>query len=144
MPTGVLLACGLAATLGGAQNPRDQHNPGLETFTRRVVTPGLENPWEVTWGPDGYLWITERTAFRVTRVNPADGSRHVGLTLAGVYTKDVQDGLLGMALHPDLLRGRGRDFVYLAYTYDADPGSGLTLRMRVRRYTYDAKRAKRS
>jgi hypothetical protein len=28
MLTGVLLAAGLAATLAGAQNPRDRHNPG--------------------------------------------------------------------------------------------------------------------
>ena len=45
---------------------------------------------------------------------------------------------MGLALHPDLLQSRGRDFVYLAYTYDADPGAGVTRRMRVRRYTYDA------
>jgi PQQ-dependent dehydrogenase (s-GDH family) len=45
---------------------------------------------------------------------------------------------MGMALHPDLLKSRGRDWVYLAYTYDADAGAGLTMRMRVRRYTYDA------
>ena len=45
---------------------------------------------------------------------------------------------MGMALHPDLLRSRGRDYVYLAYTYDADPGAGTTRRMRVRRYTYAA------
>ena len=30
---------------------------------------------------------------------------------------------MGLALHPDLLRSRGRDYVYLAYTYDADPGA---------------------
>ena len=45
---------------------------------------------------------------------------------------------MGLALHPDLLQGRGRDFVYLAYTYDADPGARIARRLRVRRYTYDA------
>ena len=131
----VALACGVVLR---AQNPRDQHNVGLETFASRVVISGLGNPWEVTWGPDGYLWITERTAFRVTRVNPADGSRHVALVLDDVYQSVDQDGLLGMALHPDLLRGQGRDYVYLAYTTDADPGAGVTRRLRIRRYAYDA------
>ena len=28
-----------------------------------------------------------------------------------------QDGLLGMALHPELLQGTGNDYVYAAYTY---------------------------
>ena len=50
-----------------------------------MVASGLGNPWEVTWGPDGQLWITERTAFRVTRVNPADGTKKVALTLDDVY-----------------------------------------------------------
>lgn len=121
-----------------AQNPRDLGTPGPEPFTARTVASGLADPWEVTWGPDGRLWITERTGLRVTRVNPADGARRVALTLDGVFQAVVQDGLMGMALHPDLLRGRGRDFVYLAYTYDADPGAGLTRRMRVRRYTFDS------
>jgi PQQ-dependent dehydrogenase (s-GDH family) len=130
----------LAATAGlsSRQNPRTLGTPGAETFTSRVVASDLANPWEVTWGLDGHLWITERTAFRVTRVNPVDGSRRVALTLDDAYQSVVQDGLLGLALHPDLLTRRGRDYVYLAYTYDADPGDGVTRRLRVRRYTYDA------
>jgi len=130
----------LAATvvLSSRQNPRDLGTAGGETFTRRVVASDLANPWEVTWGPDGHLWITERTALRVTRVNPADGSRRVALTLDDAYQSVVQDGLLGLALHPDLLLSRGRDYVYLAYTYDADPGEPVTRRLRVRRFSYDA------
>jgi len=135
------LSCGLvvlAGVLAGAQNPRDRHNTGHEAFAMRVLAAGLGNPWEVTWGPDGFLWVTERTAFKVTRIDPMDGTRHVALTLSGVYQSVDQDGLLGMALHPDLLRGRGTDFVYLAYVYDADPGPTVTRRLRVRRWTYDA------
>lgn len=135
------VCCGLVALAGviaAAQNPRDRHNTGPEHFSKRVVASGLGNPWEVTWGPDGFLWVTERTAFRVTRIDPADGKAHVALTIDDAFTAVDQDGLLGMALHPDLLRGRGRDFVYLAYVYDADPGPALSRRMRVRRWTYDA------
>ena len=136
----LLLVVAATAAVSTRQNPRTLGTTGAETFASRVVASNLANPWEVTWGPDGQLWITERTAFRVTRVNPADGARKVALTLADadVYQTSVQDGLMGLALHPDLLRSRGRDFVYLAYTYDADPGAGVTRRMRVRRYTYDA------
>ena len=133
-----LLVVTATAGLSSRQNPRTLGTPGAERFTTRVVASGLANPWEVTWGPDGFLWITERTGFRVTRVNPADGSRRVALTLDDVYQSVVQDGLLGLALHPDLLRSRGRDYVYLAYTYDADSVPGVTRRLRVRRYTYDA------
>lgn len=136
----VVLLGVVAATAGlsSRQNPRTQGTAGAETFTRRVVAADLANPWDVTWGPDGHLWITERTAFRVTRVNPADGSRRVALTLTDAYQSVVQDGLLGLALHPDLLANRGRDDVYLAYVYDGDPGAEVSRRMRVSRYVFDA------
>lgn len=133
-----LLVAAATAVVSTRQNPRGTTAPGKETFTSRVVATNLGNPWEVTWGPDGQLWITERTAYRVTRVNPDDGSRKVAITLTDVYQTSVQDGLMGMALHPDLLKSRGRDWVYLVSTYDADAGSGVTRRLRVRRYTYDA------
>ena len=76
------------AAPGARQNPRTLGTPGRETFTQRVVTADLANPWEVTWGPDGHLWITERTALRVTRVNPADGTRRVALTLRSNIAAD--------------------------------------------------------
>jgi PQQ-dependent dehydrogenase (s-GDH family) len=64
----------------------------------------------------------------------------VALTLDDVYQSVVQDGLMGLALHPDLLKGKGLDFVYVAYTYDADSGPAVNARIRIRRYTYDAGR----
>src|SRR3954470_20369915 len=120
-----------------AQNPRVITTYGPEPFVSRVVTTDLAAPWEVAWGPDGFLWITERVGKRITRVNPADGSKTVAVTIDEVYQTLAQDGLLGMALHPDLLNGKGTDYVYVAYTYDGDPGSGVTLRMKIRRYTYE-------
>jgi len=120
-----------------AQNPRVITNFGPESFVSRVVTTDLAGPWEVMWGPDGFLWITERVGKRITRVNPADGSKKVAVTIDEVYQTLAQDGLLGMALHPDLLKGKDSDYVYVAYTYDADPGSGVKLRMKIRRYTYE-------
>jgi PQQ-dependent dehydrogenase (s-GDH family) len=121
------------------QNPRVVTTYGPESFVSRVVTTDLAGPWEVTWGPDGFLWITERVGKRITRVNPADGSKTVAVTIDDVYQTLAQDGLLGMALHPDLLKGKGTDYVYVAYTYDGDPGSGVNLRMKIRRYTYEPK-----
>ena len=87
-----------------AHNPRVVTAMGPESFVSRVVTTDLAGPWEITWGPDGFLWITERVGKRITRVNPADGSRTVAITIEEVYQSLAQDGLLGMALHPDLLK----------------------------------------
>ena len=66
----------------------------------RVVTQGLDAPWEITWGPDSRLWVTERRGRRVLRVNPADGTTAVALVLPEAHQSVTQDGLLGLALSP--------------------------------------------
>ena len=91
---------------------------GTVPFTQSEVIAGLEAPWELTWGPDAMLWVTERTAGRITRVNPADGSKQTAIVLAEVVAIGGQDGLLGLALDPELLQGTGHDFVYTAFTYN--------------------------
>lgn len=109
---------------------------GADAFTMRVVAEGLAAPWEISWGPDDFLWITERAGKRVVRVDPESGARTTALQLDDVHRTSGQDGLLGMALHPLLLAGRGSDFVYLVYTYDADPGPATARRTKLVRYTY--------
>jgi PQQ-dependent dehydrogenase (s-GDH family) len=105
-----------------------------ERFAFRVLVRGLSDPFEITWGPDGYLWVTERTAKRVTRVSPADGSKVSTATIA-----EALDDVFGMALHPELLTHTGHDYVYLAYTYNAEQApEALDRRIKIARYTYDA------
>jgi PQQ-dependent dehydrogenase (s-GDH family) len=119
--------------------PAQDAVPGTERFTSRAVASGFENPWQMRWGPDGRLWVTERTARRIVRVNAADGSRSIALTIPDIVQHHSQDGLLGLALHPDLLKNRGADFVYVALTHDVDPGEAEVRRLMIRRYTYDAR-----
>jgi PQQ-dependent dehydrogenase (s-GDH family) len=125
--TSIVAACCLT---GSAQAP----------FTFRVVATGLGSPWEVTRGPDGQLWVSERTARRVVRIDPATGAITPAVTIAESYDPGMawHEGLLGLALHPDLLKGAGSDYVYVAYTYDADPGPEMARRLKIRRFTYDA------
>jgi PQQ-dependent dehydrogenase (s-GDH family) len=124
-----------AAVLVGTaiQDPTLVTNPP-EHFSMRVVASGLEGPWELTWGPDGQLWATERKGRRVIRINPADGTRSTLLTVHEVHQSVQQDGLLGMAPHPDFLRGS--DDVFLAFTYDDAPGPTLARRLAIRKYHY--------
>jgi PQQ-dependent dehydrogenase (s-GDH family) len=121
----------LAVASGGwlvAQNGPETALRGTKQFSKRVVVSGLGGPWEVTWGPDGKLWITERTAKRVTRIDPATGERSVAATISEVSVPGGQDGLLGMALHPELLKGTGNDYVYVFYTYvDEAQGADPTI-----------------
>ena len=100
-----------------AQDSPDDVIRGTKRFSQRVLISGLENPWEVTWGPDSMLWVTERTGKRISRIDPASGEQKIAVTIDEVSAPGGQDGLLGMALHPDLLKGTGSDYVYAAYTY---------------------------
>ena len=116
-------------------NPRAVWSNPPEQFTLRAVATGFADPSEVTYGPDGRLWITERTGKRVVRVDPADGRLTVAVTIDEVWQVLAQEGLQGLALHPQLLRGT--DHVFVMYTYDADPSAGEQRRAKIRRYVYD-------
>src|SRR6185436_12419489 len=106
-------------------------------FAKRVVTTGLADPFQLVWGPDDYLWVTERTTGRVTRVLPSDGSATPAITI-GDLLPDGPGGLLGMALDTGLLKGTGNDHVYVAYTYDADADPAkVSGRTKIVRFTYD-------
>ncbi len=97
-------------------------------FRKKIITSGLAGPWEITWGPDSKLWVTERTGKRVTRIDPATGQAKVAITIDEVSVPGGQDGLLGMALHPELGKGTGNDFVYVVYTYvDKEKGPDPTI-----------------
>lgn len=136
--TAVGRALGLTLLFGHACAPAETppETSSEPAFTSRVVAAGLESPWEITWGPDDHLWVTERVGKRILRVDPADGAISVAVEVEGVYQDVSQDGLLGLALHPELLTGTTNDYVYVAYTYDADPGGASFPRAAIRRYTY--------
>src|SRR3954451_8554307 len=113
---GSVLVCVAFFGALSAQDSPDSVMRGTKQFQKKVLVSGLEWPWEITWGPDNMLWVTERTGKCVTRINPGTGERSVGVTIGEVSAPGGQDGLLGMALHPELLKGTGNDYVYVAYT----------------------------
>ncbi|HEV7718811.1 MAG TPA: glucose/sorbosone family PQQ-dependent dehydrogenase [Arsenicitalea sp.] len=132
-----------------AQDTPDAVVAGTVPFEMKVLATGLEGPWELTWGPDNNLWVTERTAGRIDRINPVDGSKTTLIDIDEVSAPGGQDGLLGLALHPDLLKSTGNDYVYTAYTYVdevrgadpvvTDPASPYRfLYTKIVRFTYDA------
>jgi glucose/arabinose dehydrogenase len=113
---------GLLSLLALAVDPAQGSVPGTEQFSMRVVASGLANPWEMIWGPDERIWITERTGRRVLRVNPADGVITPALTVPDVMQTHYQDGLLGMALLP-----AGDDHVSGRLAFGKDQKLYLTL-----------------
>lgn len=108
-----------AVLLGGAwaQLGPESVRPPEKIFRKRVIASGLAGPWELAWGPDNMLWVTERTGKRILRIDPESGAQRVAAKIEEVSAPGGQDGLLGLTFHPGLLKGSGNDFVYVAYTY---------------------------
>ncbi len=81
----------------------------------RDVATGLDIPWEVLYGPDGHLWVTERKG-RVLRINPETGNTNVILDLEAENQigGGGEPGMLGMVLHPDF---ENTPLVYIAYCH---------------------------
>ncbi len=80
----------------------------------RTIASNLDTPWEILWGPDNYIWFTER-AGKISRVNPGTGE--VSLVIQIEDVREVgEGGLLGMALDPDFLSNY---FFYVGYNYYA-------------------------
>lgn len=102
-----LLACD-SENVGNPQTP-----PNAELAVEEVLT-GLDTVWELSWGPDAFIWVTERGG-RISRVNPQNGER----TTAGQV--DVlemgEGGLMGLTFHPDFAT---QPWVYVAHTYRSD------------------------
>lgn len=92
-----------------------------------TIATGLDTPWEILWGPDDYLWITERFG-RISRIHPETGQRTTVHQIADVYEQS-ESGLLGMALHPDF---DNSPYVFIAYTYL----SNSNIKLRIIRFTY--------
>ncbi len=121
--------------------------PGEVFAAKRVVNATnaagrFRQPFAMVMGPDDSLWVTERRGY-VTKINPVTGGKKQVLDISnlvrftttgsGASLGIKQDGMFGIALHPDLLKGTGNNYVYLAYCYDS---SGFR-RTRIVRYTYN-------
>lgn len=64
-------------------------------FKSSVLTTDLAYPWDMVWGPDNYIWVTERQGKRITRIDPATGKKQVAATLDAVHIGPQHEGLLG-------------------------------------------------
>src|SRR5215212_8570266 len=111
-------ACGRSSKTGTS---------GESELRTEVVATGFDTIWELAWGPDGAIWVTERPG-RISRVDATTG---VVTKVADVaVTEDGEGGLMGLAFHPDFA---AEPWVYVAHTYDA----GGSTRNRVVRMRFD-------
>lgn len=107
----------------------DEEDPDWPTDSIRVVVnAGISRPWEILWGPDNHIWMTERTG-KISRVDPKTGEIKPLLTIPDVVANG-EGGLLGMVLNPEFVVSPD---VYVVYNYDTEGGD---YREKVVRYKY--------
>jgi aldose sugar dehydrogenase len=109
-----------------------QHLSAQTSFTKRTVASGFNSAWEVVYGPNDSLWVTENKAYTISRVSVTTGQKTALIDLratdpsinftSGIGTQP-QGGLMGLAIHPNLFSTdeavrNTAPWVYAAYVYN--------------------------
>ncbi len=102
---------------------------GNTTLTQTNLVTGIQIPWEILWGADDHIWITERRG-RVLRVDPNNGNTETILNIQSQVESGGEPGMLGMVLHPDF---ETTPTVYLAYTY----AEGFNVKIRIASFDWN-------
>lgn len=125
-----LLLAGLTPAWAAKSMPVKEQN-----FTATVIIEGLENPWNLRVGPDGWLWVSERTGKRITRVNPETGAKKVAAAIDDAYVGQGDYGVLGFTWAPGFLEAGDANYLYVIYSYLDNTNSNYK---KIVRYEYDA------
>ena len=96
-----------------------------EVFKVDTLADHLAFPWEVTYGPDDSLWVTEAKSYKVIKIHPGNKGKREIIDLSddknfpncsgGGCPIWPQGGMMGLAIHPDF--NAGKRYVYVAYVY---------------------------
>ena len=120
----------------------------------------LNNPWEITYGSDGYLWVTEGKGYTIRRIHPTTGVSTTMVDLSNtatgwltpaehttfnrVFTSTQspwpQGGMMGLAVHPQFKDSANKKFVYVGYVHSANGGSsgpGYLFTTKIVRFEFD-------
>ena len=128
------LVAGAASLTASAQAPALTTFPvGTTTVTASALAGNLNTVWELMWGPDNFIWMTERNG-RISRVNPTTGAVQLLLAVPDV-TETGESGLLGLVVmdpFPLSVPPVATYWVFVVYNY-TDAGG---LKEKVVRYTY--------
>ena len=141
-----------------------------EVFKQTILSAAnvLQYPWEITYGPDDSLWITEARGYKVYKMNSSDGGKRVVLDLSfgstwfgatgtggadtlyaqqsvatwnGIASGWPQGGCAGLALHPRFGDGSGNDYVYVTYVWKYISGNnpdGVKYQNKLVRFTFNS------
>jgi aldose sugar dehydrogenase len=120
----------LCLEISSFSQANQKFNGGTETFSKTVINNAynFQHPFDMFIGPDDSLWVNEKPGL-ISKVHKTNGGRRIILdirnqvtftrTFSGPTVNGIkQDGILGMALHPDAMKGLGKDSLYLAFCYN--------------------------
>jgi glucose/arabinose dehydrogenase len=82
------------------------------TDASRIVKKNLNYPWEIIWGKDNKVWMTERGG-KISRIDPQTGNTEFSYQVSDVETNN-EGGMLGMALDPNF---QSNGHLYVVYDY---------------------------
>ena len=120
-----IIAASLALATCDAPGTTTSKTSASAPFDATTLVSGLSTPWDLVWGPDSMIWVSERGG-TISRVDPKNGNR----TVAGKLDvrESGESGLMGIAFDPDFAHS---PFVYAMHSYDAGGSIGNRLvRMR--------------
>ena len=81
--------------------------PAFAELNVDVMVDGLNNPWEIVFGPDGEIFFTERDG-RIWKIEEFGEAKVIEtFTKSGSY----EGGTLGLALHPEFEKNK-KIYVY--------------------------------
>lgn len=119
-----------------------------QNFSRSELPAVLISPWEIIYGPDGFLWLTE-SGGKVSRVDPVSGAKVIVYTapdyFAGspleksplCFQPDIGVGTLGMALHPDFMNP-STSYIYFVYSYNSGTSTAPVTKFKIERLQWSA------
>jgi aldose sugar dehydrogenase len=119
-----------------------------QTFIRSELPTSLNSPWEIIYGPDGFLWLTEFGG-KISRVDPVNGNKTIVYTaldyfngdpsekLATCFNPNIGAGTLGMALHPNFLNS-STSYIYFVHSYNSGTATTPVTKFKIRRLTWNA------
>jgi glucose/arabinose dehydrogenase len=117
-----------------------------QDFIRSFLPATFDAPFEMTYGSDDYLWISDILG-TVCRVNPSTGEKQIVYQAPDYFggspnetepncQRRIKGGTLGLDLHPDFIKGS--PYIYFMYSYNSGIGIDTITKFKIRRLTWDS------
>ncbi|MBN8588030.1 MAG: PQQ-dependent sugar dehydrogenase [Rhodothermia bacterium] len=118
-----------------------------QSFNRSELPTQIIGAWEVVYGPDNFLWLSEANG-QVLRVDPKTGAKQVVYAapdyfegspkeqLQACHFPNILGGTLGLTLDPDFTEA-SKSFVYYVYSYNSGTTENPATKFKIVRLKWD-------